>query len=257
MTVNKNDYTLGGDFAEERTRLAGIESLWDPGSQALLDHVGLRVGWSCLEAGAGGGSLVEWMAARRAYVTAVDIDTRFLRHLQSDLIDVRRIDVRHDELPRAQFDLVHARMLLEHLDDRCEVLARLAATLRPGGWMLIEDYDWETFRFEGDDDDGFAHVADVCMDFMARSGYDKNYGRRLVRDMADAGLRDVSGEGRMRIIDSGSQGLDFFRLSLDSLRAAVLAAGLISQAEAQAASTRFDRYVRLSTPLMMAGIGRR
>ena len=65
-------------------------------------------GWKCLEVGAGGGSLVEWMAARGAYVTAIDIDTRFVDHLASDAITVRRTDIREDELPQSEFDLVHA-----------------------------------------------------------------------------------------------------------------------------------------------------
>jgi hypothetical protein len=31
------DYIYDQGFSEERARLAGIESLWDPGSQAVLD----------------------------------------------------------------------------------------------------------------------------------------------------------------------------------------------------------------------------
>jgi 2-polyprenyl-3-methyl-5-hydroxy-6-metoxy-1,4-benzoquinol methylase len=110
-----------------------MESLWDPGTQALLDELGIGDGWKCLEVGAGGGSLVEWMAARGATVTAVDIDTRFVEALASDSIEVRHMDIRTDELPSSEFDLVHARLVLEHLSDREQVLRRLEGTLRPGG----------------------------------------------------------------------------------------------------------------------------
>jgi hypothetical protein len=72
------DYIYDQGFSEERARLAGIESLWDPGSQAVLDALGIAAGWRCLEVGACGGSLVQWMAGRGATVTAIDIDTRFL-----------------------------------------------------------------------------------------------------------------------------------------------------------------------------------
>ncbi|MGV0803612.1 methyltransferase domain-containing protein, partial [Mycolicibacterium elephantis] len=64
--------------------MRGMEALWDAGSQALLDELGIGAGWNCLEVGAGGGSMVEWMAGRGATVTAVDIDTRFIDHLASD-----------------------------------------------------------------------------------------------------------------------------------------------------------------------------
>lgn len=43
------DYIYDQGFSEERARLAGIESLWDPGSQALLDGLGIGAGWRCLE----------------------------------------------------------------------------------------------------------------------------------------------------------------------------------------------------------------
>lgn len=106
------DYVLDPGFAEERKRLAGMESLWDPGSQALLEDLGIASGWRCLEVGAGGGSMVRWMADRGAHVTAIDIDTRFIDSLASDSIEVRRVDLREDELPPDEFDLVHARLVL-------------------------------------------------------------------------------------------------------------------------------------------------
>ena len=47
------DYVYDQGFAQERERLRGIESLWDPGSQALIDELGIAPGWTCLEVGAG------------------------------------------------------------------------------------------------------------------------------------------------------------------------------------------------------------
>jgi SAM-dependent methyltransferase len=254
--VMTRDYVLDQGFDQERERLSGMEALWDPGSQAILDELGIGPGWKCLEIGAGGGSLVEWMAGRGAHVTAVDIDTRFVEHLASDSIAVRRSDIRGDELPEAEFDLVHSRLVLEHLTDRRQILSRLASALRPGGWIVIEDYDWSAFRFD-DSDEGFSKVTDSILDFMTQAGFERNYGGRVVGDLADAGLTEVRGEGRVRIIDSDSPGFDFFRLTFESLRGGVVDAGLITAEEAEAAAARFNADLRLSTPLMMAGIGRR
>jgi SAM-dependent methyltransferase len=145
LKEEQRDYLYGGAFAKERTRLASIEALWDPGSQSLLDEVGLGAGRRRIEVGAGGGSLVEWMVKRGAAVTAMDIDTRFIEHLASDTVDVRCVDVRTDELPLGKFDPVHARLVLEHLSDRRNILDKLAATLRPRGWIVIEDYQFSCF----------------------------------------------------------------------------------------------------------------
>ena len=254
------DYVYDQGFAEERTRLRGIESLWDPGTQALLDEIGVGPGWRCLEVGAGGGSLLHWLTGRGASVVAMDIDTRFIESLASDTIDVRRVDIRTDELPQAEFDLVHARLVLEHLAERRQILHRLAATLRPGGWMVIEDYDWTAFGFEGSfhgDGAQLDRITDATLGFMERAGFERNYGRHVVGDLAAAGLTDVRGEGRARIIDSESPGFDFFRLSFESLRGAVVEAGLLSAEDADAAAARFGEDIRVFTPIMMAGIGRR
>jgi SAM-dependent methyltransferase len=250
------DYVYDQGFADERARISGMEALWDPGTRALLDELGIGNGWKCLEVGAGGGSMVEWMAGRGAHVTAIDIDTRFIESLASDAIEVRRVDLRTDELPQAEFDLVHARLVLEHLNDRRQILDGLAATLRAGGWIVIEDYDWSCFGFEGDDPE-VARVAEAILGFMQQAGFERDYGRRVVAEIADAGFVDVRGEGRVRIIDSTSPGFDFFRLSFESLRGAVVEAGMLSAEEAEAASARFGEEMRVWTPLMMAGIGRR
>jgi SAM-dependent methyltransferase len=250
------DYVLDQGFGEERKRLSGMESLWDSGSRALLDELGLGSGSRCLEVGAGGGSMVEWMASRGAKVTAIDIDTRFIESLASDSIEVRRVDLRTDPLPQAEFDLVHARLVLEHLSDRRQILDRLVATLKRGGWMVIEDYDWTNYGFE-DGSRGTSDIGDAIFEFMAAAGFERDYGRRVVGDMEAAGLTDLRGEGRARLIDSTSPGFDFFRLSFESLRDAIVKAGLLSPEEADAATTVFDEDRRLLTPMMMAGIGRR
>jgi SAM-dependent methyltransferase len=250
------DYVLDQGFGEERARLSGMEALWDPGSQALVDELGIGPGWKCLEVGAGGGSMVEWMASRGAHVTAIDIDTRFIESLASDSIEVRRVDLRTDPLPQAEFDLVHARLVLEHLSDRRQILDRLVATLRPGGWILIEDYDWTCFGFEGETP-GFGDIGDVILGFMAKAGFERDYGRRVVSDLDAAGLTEIRGEGRARLIDSTSPGFDFFRLTFESLRGTIVDAGLLTAEEADGASAGFSENVRMLTPMMMAGIGRR
>ncbi|WP_234816089.1 class I SAM-dependent methyltransferase [Mycolicibacterium agri] len=252
----KRDYAFDQGFSEEQRRLAAMEALWDPGSQALLDELGVGQGWRCLEVGAGGGSLVQWLADRGAHVTAVDIDTRFIEQFASDAITVRRVDIRTDELPQSEFDLVHARLVLEHLSQRRQILDRLAATLRPGGWIMIEDYEWSCFGFEGQDR-AIDTVTEAVNAFMARAGFDRDYGRRLVSDLDDAGFCDVRGEGRARVVGPHDPGFDFFRLSFESLRNTLVESGELSREDADAAASRMAGGVRVFTPLMVAGIGRR
>ena len=77
----------------------------------------------------------------RGHVVATDIDTRFLETLKRPNLEVCRHDITRDPLPEEAFDLIHARMVLIHLPERDLVLRRLAAALKPGGWLVCEEFD--------------------------------------------------------------------------------------------------------------------
>lgn len=254
-----SDYVYDPEFAEERARLAGMEALWDPGTFALLDELGVAPGMSCLELGAGAGSVAAWLAERvgpTGHVVAADPDTRYVEPLADDVLEVRRLDLRTDPLPEAAYDVVHARLLLEHLADRHEILPRMAAALKPGGVIVVEDYDWTAFGFLDSAFD-FATVTEAVLGFMAAAGFNPLYGRRLPAELAAAGLTEVRGEGRSRVIAGDSPGAAFFRLSFESLKPAVVASGLSAELADQASERIADSAVSVLTPTMMAGIGRR
>ena len=85
----------------------------------------------------------------------------------------------------------------------------------------MEDYDWTNYGFE-DGSRGFSDIGDAILEFMTTAGFERDYGRRLVSDMEATGLTEVRGEGRARLIDPTSPGFDFFRLSFESLREAIV-----------------------------------
>jgi hypothetical protein len=97
----------------------------------------------------------------------------------------------------------------------------------------------------------------VILGFMANAGFERDYGRRVVGDLDAAGLTEIRGEGRARLIDPTSPGFDFFRLSFESLRGTIVDAEILTTEQADAASAGFSENVRLLTPMMMAGMGRR
>jgi hypothetical protein len=56
-------YVFDNSWEKERVRLAGIEAMLDPGTRRNLDAVGVGAGWTCLEIGGGGGSIVQYIIA--------------------------------------------------------------------------------------------------------------------------------------------------------------------------------------------------
>ena len=114
----KNYYASDGEDEFERKRLSLLEQAYDPNSIRQLESLGVSEGWSCLEIGAGGGSIAQWLANKvgaSGKVVATDMNTRFLRHLSTPNLEVREYNILTDPLETGMYDLVHARMVLQHL----------------------------------------------------------------------------------------------------------------------------------------------
>src|SRR3954454_4962832 len=125
LTVNAGN-VLDQAWHDERSRLRRVTSLYDPRTLDLCQRLGVSAGWDCLDAGAGTGSLALGLLERVAptgTVTALDADARFLRPLDVDNLDVIEADLNEIRLPVDRYDLVHSRLVLEHLPRRDEVLA--------------------------------------------------------------------------------------------------------------------------------------
>ena len=251
-------YLYDQGWHDERARLAGIEALWDAGTQALL-AAAAAPGARVLEAGAGGGSITAWLAEQvkpHGKVLALDLDVRFVEPLASDVVEVRQGDLVADDLPEEAFDLVHARLLLEHLPQRDAVLDKLVASLRPGGTLVVEDYDWTAFGFE-DADEAEERSVDGILQLMTIAGFDRAYGRRVVSALAARGLEDVEGEGRSLVIDGSHPGFAFFDLSFQQAAPLAVDAGLMTAEDAAVVGTRLSEGGRrLMTPTLVAAIGR-
>jgi SAM-dependent methyltransferase len=135
------DFASGG----EHERLAVLESNYDPGTFRLLEECGVGPGWRCAEVGAGRGSVAAWLAGvvgRRGSIVALDIDTSHLDHLATrSNVEVRQHDIVAEPIGDASFDLVHTRLVIEHLPAPERLLEMLAKATRPGGLLVVECTD--------------------------------------------------------------------------------------------------------------------
>jgi SAM-dependent methyltransferase len=257
MVASVEGYVYDTAFEEERARLAGMEAQWDPGTFRHIEALGLPDDASCWEIGAGGGSVAAWLAERAGRLLVTDVDTRFVDHLASDKVAVERHDVVADPAPDGPFDLIHARLLLEHLPARAEVLDRLVAALRPGGWLLIEDYDWTSYGSEPTSET-LERVSAAILEFMSEAGFDAYLGRRLRGEFERRGLVDAGAEGRMLVLRADHPGAAFYRLSIVSLREAVAERGAVTEADIDEALAAIDSGdLILVSPTMVAAWGRK
>ncbi|GAA0590372.1 methyltransferase domain-containing protein [Kutzneria viridogrisea] len=134
----ENTAALGFDnnSAESVNQHRVLSEMLDAHTTSALAGTGVGQGWRCWDIGAGGGSISRWLAARGAEVLATDIKPQ---HVTGDF-EIRQHNVREDPVPVAEFDLIHARLVLMHLPERETVLRKLAGALKPGGTLVLGEF---------------------------------------------------------------------------------------------------------------------
>jgi SAM-dependent methyltransferase len=234
--VSNANYTLDNAWTHARERLALLEAHADPGTIRHLKQLGVTPGWRCWEVGGGGGSIAAWLCehvAPTGHVVATDLDTRFLDALTYKNLEVRRHDVVAELPPDGGFDLVHTRALLVHLAQREMVLDRMVAALRPGGRLLIEEADGISKVTDPGNDaranEVFARVRAAEARWMTEAGIDQHFGRHAYAALLRRGLVALGAEGRVPVVQGGSDIARFYRLSAQQSRSRYLTAGITEQ----------------------------
>lgn len=240
MTTNES-YLYDQRWEHERARLAGLAAQFDATTIRHLDALGVAPGWHCLEVGAGAGSIARWLAAavgRSGRVVATDLDPRFLADLPEPA-EVLRHNVVEDALPAGEFDLIHARAVLEHIPERAAVVGRLIAALRPGGLLVVEDVviggplrpAAERVVAPSAQSILFGQTLDAFAAAFRAVGADPEFGLALPAVLEAAGLHGVDAELTARRVRGGSPEAAFYDLSLREIGGRLVAAGLLSEAE--------------------------
>jgi 2-polyprenyl-3-methyl-5-hydroxy-6-metoxy-1,4-benzoquinol methylase len=253
-------YLYPHDWEGESRRLATIEALWDPATTARLESVGIGPGWHCLEVGGGSGSIAAWMAERvgpAGRVTVTDIDVTHLQALAGPNLEVQLHDVMKDGLPADTYDLVHARLLLKHLPDRDRAIANLVSSLRPGGWLVVEDTDWTGAGLEPPEA-AFDEALRGLRGLMEAAGGIHDYGRLLYRTYTAAGLVDVGVEGTFRAVPCGTPAVDVYRLTFGQVHGRLVESGLIDETTYTLALEALDDSDRVAIlPVLVGARGRK
>ncbi|WP_306748233.1 class I SAM-dependent methyltransferase [Saccharothrix yanglingensis] len=243
----------------EHARLGTLEAAFDPGTTRVLAGLRLPETASCLELGAGAGSVAAWLAAHRprGHVVATDTDTRFLRFPPTAPVRVVRHDVVTEDFPPGSFDLVHARALLSHLPDRDRVLERAARWVRPGGLLVVEDLCVQVV--DSSPHPLLRRVAEAGERlFHTTVGTDLRWAHALPRRLRGVGLRDVRVRTTPGTVGDGSATDAFWRATLDQSVPAHLAAGLLGPGDVEAVRALLDTPGFTATALtMVTAWGRR
>jgi ubiquinone/menaquinone biosynthesis C-methylase UbiE len=244
-------------------RIAGLSAVYDATTKRHLQRTGITRGWHCLEVGAGGPSLPTWMAEQvepGGSVLVTDINTRFLNGLVHPLIQVAQHDIANDALPDNHFDLIHARLVLTWVLERDRALRRMVSTLKPGGWLVIEDFDPVSMPIDRafDGPEPAVRLFEAMDAAIRRRISDMQMARRLPMVFRTGGLEEVGSEGRVLQWRGGSPGMDVVWSNCMQLRPAIIGSGALTEQEFdEAIALLKSPEASLTSPVMWSVWGRR
>ncbi|MFI0826263.1 methyltransferase [Streptomyces roseolus] len=186
-------YVFDNDSPHSARHHASLEGALDPLTLGHLREAGVTPGMDCLEIGAGAGSVsyaLLRLVTPGGTVTATDVKPG--RIAPAPGLTVLAHDVVTDPLPEAAYDLVVARLVLQHLPERQAVLARLVRALRPGGLLQVDEFDagHEPCLLAPSPEDArlYERFTTAKTDLMRAAGGDPAWGRRAPAALREAGL---------------------------------------------------------------------
>jgi SAM-dependent methyltransferase len=200
--MSDTDYLLENQKTEAMQRFAALSALFDPVTLRQFDACGMAAGWHCWEVGAGGPALIQMLAERvghAGHILATDIDETWTKEAVAQNIEVRKHDVARDPPPGELFDLVHARLVLVHVPEREHAFRNMISTLKPGGWLVIEDADpalqpLSCIDAYGPEQELANKIRLGFRTLLSSRGADLSFGRKLPRMFRRAGMRDIAAE---------------------------------------------------------------
>ena len=246
---------------EIRQRLERLADHADPATHRRVASLGLREGSHCLEVGFGCGSVALWlsrMVGPQGRVVAVDLDPRFLTDRQEPNLEVRQQDITREPPPEQAFDLIHVRLVLMHLPQRDQVMEWLVKSLKPGGWLVVEEHELFPTAIDKGVPAVYPRFWRAMRETGHRRGMDSAWARKVPSLMQQLGLQQVGTEVDMPLFNGGSSVAEFWRLTAEHLQPQMEAYGLLTRQEFTEAMTLMkDPSIWLFAPAMVGVWGRR
>ena len=218
-------YVLDHHLEGEGTRLALMSRLLDPMHRRHLEALGVGQGARTLEVGCGNGSISAWLAESvgpSGEAVAFDLDLSLV-DVRAPNLELRKGDIVAGPVDPGGFDLVTARAVLHHVADAEAAMRNLAASLAPGGAILLIEPDFLPVTV--------AEPPEVqafwsgWLEWSRDQGIDYHVGRKLAPRLAELGLEQVAGTAETAVYNGGSEWASYWTDTVVELRSGLVASG--------------------------------
>lgn len=260
--MSESPYLMSNTHPETAARFDGLEQTFDPVSIGHLTRVGVNPGARCLEIGTGGGSIARWLAARvgpEGQVMAVDLDTRWFQHDGSPQLEVRQLDVMTGPIPEGPWDLIHERLVLQHIPAHLDVLDQLVARLAPAGWLVVEDFDTGEVRTTdraGPHHELIVRLATAFNRLLAERGGANNFAADAWRHLRQRGLLETGASGYVAFDCGGDGFTQVMAANARQVRDGLLGLGIAPEDIERFLELLTDPDTIIGTPVLITAWGR-
>ena len=125
----------------------------------------------------------------------------------------------YSQLERFGVHYCHPTPVLLHLKEWEVVLKKLADSLKPGGWLFIEDPDLDGMMCDAAteyvDRAIIGRHFDAVKQMMSKFGMDMNFGSNTLKAFKDNELESLKSESSSQVVFGGSQMAELFRPSVE------------------------------------------
>lgn len=237
-----HSYIFDNASTAEYERLDLMSKILDPRTRASLLALGLRDGWSCLELGGGNGSISQWLCEQvgaSGSVTSIDVKPKLIELEPAQNLIVRQADLRTADLPAGPFDLVMCRALLHQIAEYAQaVLAKMAAVVKPGGWLFVCEPDFNLVRTC--EPQAWRDACEGIIKWGHAQGVDWFIGRNLPAMVQALGFGHPEAKTEVPNIRGTTRDAVYFKMFFEVVRDRVIESGFVDAKTLDAATAALD-----------------
>lgn len=239
-----DDVYVMGRTSEEYQRLRRQAQAWEGATRRVLQHNGLQAGMSCLDVGCGPGEVMRVMGEMvgpQGQVTGMDVDGKLgrealgvLQATTASQFSFLEQNIEQERVVVGQpFDVTFARIVFIHLHDPLAVLRTMYANTKPGGVMIVQEYDFRST-------DIYPHLPaydefeKVLEGVFGRVGRDTRIGAKMPIHFVDASIGHPDGTDVAGITQPLAQASGMFVSVYRSILPHALQMGITTEANSQA-----------------------
>jgi SAM-dependent methyltransferase len=253
---------------EDLQRLLSIAELSAEPTRTAFRKIGMKPGWRVIDCGCGPlGALAVMaeMVGPKGRVVGIDFSEPAVQRARSiastlglDNVEVRVGDV-HDVDGHAlggAFDVAYARLFLVHQRDPAQTMERIAALLRPGGWIIAHEPLRSPPPRSSPPLDALTTYWELLYDMVERLGAPQGSVDALARRARESGLEVVETSGFFQIIPP-EQGFALHASTIAAAKSRAIESGVGSGAEIDALeralrAAKDGGYDWVTTPFFLA-----